>query len=48
MTDDAPVNVEDAPEDATRDARIRDLMEEVSSLKVNSWSESNPLSCHTQ
>jgi len=30
------------------DARIEDLIEEVSSLKVNSCSESNPLSCHTQ
>jgi hypothetical protein len=30
------------------DALVEDLEKEISSLKVNSWSESNPLSCHTK
>jgi hypothetical protein len=31
-----------------RDAPIQDLKKEISLLKVNSWADPNPLSCHTQ
>jgi len=54
MTDDAPEEVpfghllEVGVQTEHEDATIQDLMAEVTSLKVNSCSESNPLSCHTQ
>jgi hypothetical protein len=41
----APLSPEDRME---QENILEDMKLEILSLKVNSWAESNPLSCHTQ